>query len=87
MGVHRRRGGGLRQAGSQPRRAGDVEALLADLAHAAADDLPDLGGIDVRALDDRRLHDSEQIGRVDPGESAASPADRRADRIDDVHAW
>ena len=38
------RGGGHRQgqAGGQPRGAGDVEGLLADLADAAADDLADL---------------------------------------------
>jgi hypothetical protein len=33
-----------RQPGRQPRGAGDVEALLADLAHAATDHLADLGG-------------------------------------------
>ena len=42
----------MRQAGGQPRRAGDVEALLADLAHAAADDLADLGRVDAGALDE-----------------------------------
>ena len=34
----------MRQPGGEPRRAGDVEALLADLADATADDLADLGG-------------------------------------------
>ena len=33
----------------QPRRAADVEGLLADLAHAAADDLADRGGVDARS--------------------------------------
>ena len=43
-------GGGRRegQAGGQPRGAGDVERLLADLADAAADDLVDLGRVDAR---------------------------------------
>ncbi len=66
---------------------GDVEALLADLADASADDLADLGGIDPRALHDRRLHDAQQLGGMDSGEAAASATDRRADGVDDVDAW
>ena len=52
----RGRRGREREAGRQPRRAGDVEALLADLADAAADDLADLGRVDAGAFDERRLH-------------------------------
>ena len=52
------------QAGREPRRAGDVEALLADLADAAADDLADLGRVDAGALDERGLHGAEQVGGV-----------------------
>ncbi len=37
--------GGLGQPGVQPRLPGDVPALLAELGHAAADDLLDLVGI------------------------------------------
>ena len=39
------------QARGQPRGAGDVERLRADLADAATDDLLDLGRVDTRALD------------------------------------
>ena len=42
------RRGGDRQARGQPGAAGDVEGLLADLAHAAADDLVDQRGVDAR---------------------------------------
>ena len=45
-----------REPGAQPRVAGDVERLLADLAHAAADDLADERGIDARPLDHGSLH-------------------------------
>ena len=47
------------EPGRQPGGAGDVEALFADLAHAAADDLPDFGGVDAGAIDERRLDRSE----------------------------
>ena len=45
-----------RQAGGEPRGAGDVEGLHADLADAAADDLADLGRVDARAVDELPLH-------------------------------
>ncbi len=64
--------GRQRQAGGEPRGAGDVEGLLADLADAAADDLADLGRVDARALDDRPLHGAEQLGRVHGGQAAAA---------------
>ena len=40
-----------REPGRQPRRAGDVERLLARHRHAPAHDLVDLGGVDARSLD------------------------------------
>ena len=72
-----------RQPGRQPGGAGDVEALLADLADAAADDLADLGRVDAGALDDRLLDDAEQLGRMDAREAATTATDRRANGIDD----
>ena len=72
-----------RQAGGEPGGAGDVEALLADLADAAADDLADLGRVDAGAVDDRPLDDAEQLGRVHAGQAAAAAPDGRADGIDD----
>ena len=69
-------------AASQAVRA-DVEALLADLADAAADDLADLGRIDAGALDERLQHGGQQVGRVHGGQAAAAAPDGRADGIDD----
>ena len=51
LGVDGGGGGSSGQAGGEPRGAGDVEGLLADLADAAADDLADLGGVDARSVD------------------------------------
>src|SRR5205823_1697393 len=40
-----------RQAGGEPRRARDVERLLADLADASTDDLSDVSRVDARPFD------------------------------------
>ena len=64
--VDRGRGHRQRQAGRQPRRAPDVEALLADLAHAAGDHLAD------------RPRDRRPSARRAP--PARSPAGRRDGR-------
>ncbi len=46
------RGGSLDwQASLQPRVAGDVEALLAELLHAAGNDVFDHGGLDAGTID------------------------------------
>ena len=42
------RGGLDREPGLEPGVAGDVDALLAELLHAAGDDVLDLGGLDAR---------------------------------------
>ena len=60
----------------EPRGAGDVERLLADLAHAAADELADLVGIDPRPLDRRDLHPTEEVGGVDGREAAVAAPER-----------
>ena len=83
LGVDGGGGDGHRQTGGQPGRAGDVEALLADLADAAADDLADLVRVDPGALDDRLLDDAEQLGGVHGGQAAAATPDGGADGIDD----
>ena len=73
----------MRQAGGQPRGAGDVEGLLADLADAAADDLADLGRVDAGALDGGLLDGAQQVDRVDGGQPAAAAPDGGADGFDD----
>ena len=72
-----------REPGAEPRGAADVEGLLADLAHAAGDDLADRGGIDARPLDGRLLHGGEQVGGVDGGQPAVALPDGGADGFDD----
>ena len=83
LGVDGGGGGAEREAGAEPRGAADVERLLADLAHAAADDLADLGGVDAGALDEPRLHGAEQVGGVHGGQAAVAAPDGRADGFDD----
>ena len=46
LAVDRRRRGLDRQPGLEPGVAADVDALLAELLHAAGDDVLDLGGVD-----------------------------------------
>src|SRR5262249_10191277 len=53
-----------REPGREPSGPRDVERLLAGLGHASGDDLPDLGGIDARTVDEGVLHGGEEIGRV-----------------------
>ena len=72
-----------REPGAQPRGAGDVERLLADLAHAAADDLADLERVDAGPLDRGPLHEAEQVGGVHGGERAVAAPERRAHGLDD----
>ena len=74
-----------RQPGREPRRACDVERLLADLGDAAAHDLVDLGGVDARPLDDGLLHGTEQVRGVEGGEPSTSPPDGAAGGFDDDH--
>jgi hypothetical protein len=69
----------------QPGGAGDVEALLADLADAPADDLADLHRIDAAAVHDRTLDRAQHLGGVHRGQAAAAASDRCANGIDDHH--
>ena len=75
------RGGLEREAGLQPRGAGDVGRLHADLPDATAHDLLDLGGIDARAFDHRPLHLGQEVGGVHAGEPTVAAPDRRPHRF------
>ena len=82
------RGGLDRQALLQPGVARDVERLLAELLHAAGDDVLDLGGVDAGAIEDLRVGLAQQVGRVGVLVVALlemPAADRRADGLDDDH--
>ena len=81
-------GGGRldRQPGLEPGVAADVDALLAELLHAAGDDVLDLGGVDPGAVDQLGVGLREQRGGVDVLVVAlllVPAADRGADRLDD----
>src|SRR5262249_55856643 len=68
---------------SEPCGTRDVEGLLADLAHAAADNLADLQRIDARAFDRGALHCCQQIRRMRVRKTAAALAERRSHGLDD----
>ena len=80
-------GGGLdREPGLEPGVAGDVDALLAELLHAAGDDVLDLGGVDPGPLDDLAVGLGEQVrgmGVLVVALLLVAAADRRARRLDD----
>jgi hypothetical protein len=71
-----------RQSRRQPRGARDVEGLLADLAHAAADDLPDRERVDARPLEGRPLDRAQKLGRMHRRQPAVAAAERRTHRFD-----
>ena len=73
LGVDGRRRRFEREAGLQPRGAGDVGGLHADLPDATADDLADLGGIDAGPIDQPALHLGEQVGRVHRRQPPVAP--------------
>ena len=64
LAVHGRRADVLRQAGDEPADPGDVVGLLAELRHAAADDLFDVAGVDAGLLHERLLRGAQQLGGV-----------------------
>src|SRR4029077_5938158 len=63
--------------------AADVEALLADLCHAAEDHVLDLLGLDARALDDLFQDERAKDDRVHVLELSVAAADGGADGFDD----
>ena len=71
-------------AGDQPARTRDVTGLRTDAVDVAEHDVLDRGRVDAGALDERLDRVAAQVGGMDLRESATPPADRRADRFDDV---
>src|ERR1700712_5055979 len=61
--VNGRAGHPMIETRGEPGIPGYVAALLTDLAHAAAGDLPDDRGVDARAFDQSREYVAEQIRR------------------------
>ena len=64
LAVDRGRRGLDRQPGLEPGVAGDVDALLAELLHAAGDDVLDLGGVDAGPLDHLAVALGQQVRGV-----------------------
>ena len=83
LAVDRGRADVLRQTGDQPCHPADVVGLLAELRHAAADDLLDLGGVDAGLLDHRPLHGAEQLGRMQARQPSIPLADGAAGGFND----
>jgi hypothetical protein len=78
LAVHGDAGHGLRPAGGEDGAAGDVEGLLADLAHAAPDHIVDLARVgQAGPLGQRVQHMGRQVNRVHPGQGAVPLAHRR----------
>ena len=65
-----------RQPGLEPGVAADVDRLLAELLHAAGDDVLDLGGIDPGAVDQLRVGPARAGSRGGRPCSSPSPDDR-----------
>ena len=73
----------LGQPGDEPAHPGDVVGLLAELRHAAADDLLDVAGVDAGLLHQRLLHRPQQLGGVQSGQPSVAFADRAAGGFND----
>jgi len=75
----------FRVAGGEHRSAGDIGALLADLADTPSDHIVDHPGVDPGALDQRGERVGEQVNRMKSGKGAGrSPlAERSAHRVND----
>ena len=74
----------LGQPGGEPGGAGDVAGLRPDRVDAAEDDVVDGGRVDARPLDQGSGACAPRSAGMGAGQPAAAPADRRADRVDDV---
>ena len=81
--VDRRATGVPGETGVQPGPAHHVVGLLAGLRDAAADELLDRVGGDAGPLDHLGLRRTQELGRVQAGQSAVALADRRPGRFDD----
>src|SRR5690606_4732096 len=77
-----------RQAGLEPGVAADVERLLAELLHAAGDDVTGLRRVDTAALEELAVGPRQQVRGVQVAVVAllrVAAADRRPHRLDDYH--
>ena len=83
LAVDRRAGHDLGPAGGEHGVAGDVEALLADLHHAAHHDVVDDAGIEAGAVDERLQRLGGEVDGVPVLELAVALAERGADGVDD----
>ena len=73
----------LGETGGERGVAADVEALVADLHHAAHDHVFDEGGIDVVAVDERLQHVGGEVDGVDVLQLAVAASERGTDCVDD----
>ena len=64
--------------------APDVEALLADLADAAGDDVLDRGRVDPASHHQRIEHRRAEVGRMPVPQRAAALGPGGAERVDDI---
>src|SRR5438105_1531613 len=78
-----RRWRGLWQTSVEPRVAGHVERLLADLADAATDHILDLGCVDAAAVDQRFEREAQHLDRMPAAELTASFAEGGSPAGDD----
>ena len=82
LAVDRDRRDVLGEARREPAHPAD-RGLLADLRDTADDHVVDEVRVDARALDDRADDVRAEVGGVPPGQRAAAPADRGADRVEE----
>lgn len=88
--IDRCRGDLEREAGSKPGGAGDVERLLANLAHTTADNLPDLRRVHARSVEQCLEWHSKKVGRMHRGQCPVATTNRSTDGInnhDFTHGW
>ena len=83
LGVQGQAAAPVRQPGVQPGRPGDVAGLLARLGHAPACYLFYLGRGEARAVEQRGLDATQELGRVHSGQRTAALSDRGPGRLDD----
>jgi hypothetical protein len=70
-------------AAGDPRVAGDVVGLLADLADTAPDHVVDPPGLDPSAIDQGIEREPQQVGGVPRRQRPVPLPDRRANGVDD----
>ena len=73
----------LGKSGRDPPVAGHIGALLADLAHAAANDVVDAFGVHTRPPEQRGQGEAQEIRRVPGGQCPSALAEGGAHDVDD----